>query len=955
MYSKGDSAGTSWMGGYQNGTSYAPKLDLYFVKENTFFAVDDASVFEAYPDSTANGFNASNLFVSAVHDTAEAMSYVKFNLTGLANKTISQAAFSLRGDMATVGKTMTMVLRKSNNDNFTRDTTTWNNDPGTSSNLAYGTMDDDSKTRTYFEQVNNLLVDYINGKLAEGNEVVSLAIRFSSGDSAHFGWLGGVGNGSSYAPRLDLTVEKEFVAYSKDDATVFEAYPDSTALWKNASNIFVSLAHDTAEVISYVKFDIAKLPNKQVRAVEFSTRGDIADGKTITMVLRKANNDNFSRDTTTWNNDPGTSTNLAFGTLDDDSKTRTYFEQVGNSLVDYVNSKLIEGKTEISFALRYSTGDSAGVSWMGGTGNGTYAPQLKLIFADEAAIYAADDATVFEEFPDSTANWKDPNNIFISKGSDTTEVFSYVKFDISNVAFQEVIGVKLSTRSDMADNKTMTVVLRKAKNNNFSRDTTTWNNDPGTKDDLATVMLDMDSGRKIFEEIGNNLLNYVAPLIAEGQQYVSFAILFKDGDSTDLKWMGGVGNGTYAPELRLAFKSDGAVAPIFNPNGGYYEDSVKVADIITHSTNDTVYYTIDGTEPDMSSTIWPEKGITIKTDSTVIKAVTYRYTDTDTTASDTTTSQAYRIRTPKPTILPEGGTYEDSIMVSFVLEGGADVFYYTLDGSEPNETSAIYAEPFKLGLTDKTTVKVIAKRNGYYLSNRVFVNFTVLASIKAPEITPTVQQQYESVTVTITSPEQVGFNGNDSIYYTTDGTEPDNSSLLYAGPFVLNHNPDTLVRNIKAVVYGGGGRYSELAAQIYSIANISEPVIAPAETAQADSVVVTITADAGANIYYTLDGSTPSGTSTQYTAPFVIMYDAGQATQTVKAIAEMGGKFSEVTSKDFTITSTVGINKLNVVSLNAYPNPVNKVLSISNSTLAARLMFKSSIYWAALFLQPCKM
>ena len=66
------------------------------------------------------------------------------------------------------------------------------------------------------------------------------------------------------------------------------------------------------------------------------------------------------------------------------------------------------------------------------------------------------------------------------------------------------------------------------------------------------------------------------------------------------------------------------------------------------------------------------------------------------------------------------------------------------------------------------------------------------------------------------------------------------------------------------------------------------------------STNVSITAAEGVKIYYTLDGTEPTATSTEYTAPFEV-----NNTTTVKAIAYKGENASEVTSQTFTKATAV--------------------------------------------------
>lgn len=84
----------------------------------------------------------------------------------------------------------------------------------------------------------------------------------------------------------------------------------------------------------------------------------------------------------------------------------------------------------------------------------------------------------------------------------------------------------------------------------------------------------------------------------------------------------------------------------------------------------------------------------------------------------------------------------------------------------------------------------------------------------------------------------------------------------------------------------------------------------------------TVTIDGGGNtVYYTLDGTTPTTASTQYTAAFTL-----SETTTVKAIAYKDGKASEVTTKEFKkMPATVGAGTV------ASPYTVADAITLNNA------------------------
>jgi len=134
-----------------------------------------------------------------------------------------------------------------------------------------------------------------------------------------------------------------------------------------------------------------------------------------------------------------------------------------------------------------------------------------------------------------------------------------------------------------------------------------------------------------------------------------------------------------------------------------------------------------------------------------------------------------------------------------------------------------------------------------------------------------------------------------TIYYTTDGSAPTTGSTVYTGPITVSSTA-----TIKAIAVAAGNSNSTVASAAYTIKPgvAATPQFSPAAGTFTSVQSVSISdATAGATIYYTVDGSTPTTSSPLYGGPITV-----SSTETIKALAaKTGYSNSTVASAKFTI------------------------------------------------------
>jgi len=323
---------------------------------------------------------------------------------------------------------------------------------------------------------------------------------------------------------------------------------------------------------------------------------------------------------------------------------------------------------------------------------------------------------------------------------------------------------------------------------------------------------------------------------------------------------------------------------IVNPKGGVHNNPVTIS-FSSKTKGLTYYYTLDGKDPTTNSKKYTSPFVI--TTNCVLKVRGYIEEEAITKIK----REEYKFKVGGFNVSPATGEFtadQISVSISPITEGATVI--YTTDGSTPSRTNGnIYTEA--IPLNQFTVIKVFAYKTGYEDSDvyRYAYSFKTLD----PQIEPLEEQ--------LTFPTLIKLSNqtpNSLIYYTLDGSWPSSNSSLYtnAGIILTPQNGNETI-TLKTIAYRYGFSYSSVISKTYffkieNIGIIPEPegkIFSSSQQVELFCPVV------DAQIYYTLDDSTPDNTKTPYSGPITINTD-----KTLKAIAIRDGmKSSEILVKRF--------------------------------------------------------
>jgi hypothetical protein len=391
----------------------------------------------------------------------------------------------------------------------------------------------------------------------------------------------------------------------------------------------------------------------------------------------------------------------------------------------------------------------------------------------------------------------------------------------------------------------------------------------GTYNAARTVMLMCDDGAS---GSGCSAIRYTLDGTTPTASSATYSAPLSVAQSTTLQFFA-VDVAGNASEVTTETYVIDTVAPVATatPAGGLYNTQPSVVLTCTDSGGSgcaATHYTVDGSTPTTSSPVY-------STPISLTASTTLKFFAVDgvgNVGSVVTEQYTLDLVAPVTTVSPGAGQYHTVFTATLTCmdEGsGCKATYYTTDGSEPTTASDVYSGPIDIRQT--TTLKFFSVDNAGNAEPMKSVAYDVTIDAAPPVVTAApAGGSYTLAQSVVLRCNDGGGSGCKALHYTTDGSEPTTSSPEYTTALTVDANTV-----IKFLAEDNAGNVSAVKTETYVIDGAAPVTTAsPAgglyKTAQTVALACTDDNSGCKATYYTMDGSTPTASSTKYTAPLSI-------------------------------------------------------------------------------------
>lgn len=363
----------------------------------------------------------------------------------------------------------------------------------------------------------------------------------------------------------------------------------------------------------------------------------------------------------------------------------------------------------------------------------------------------------------------------------------------------ESCGAELQIVPDFEDeeaiDKEMKKTMKNIANNEFAKEyDMDFDDDPNL---ISMVLAHHKSGKAFYIVLGLVLVVIIAALIYLGstishRNSYDYQLEQAEEKANDNNLLGAISN------LEAAYKIEPSSELLFTIADYYYT---------LDRENDAIYTLLEianGEFPSADIETAYRKVITLYANSQSYQAIA----DILSTCSDSTILSEYAdfcVYTPEFNV--EDGTYDETITVKISAGDGTGHIYYTTDNSVPSQNSEVFDTPIFLEYGSYNINAVYI--NAYGVSSEV-VSAKYLIDVDfvfEPEILTESGEYTEATLIEADVPILY------TLYYTTDGTDPDKTSKRYTSPIPMPEGDTTF----KFIMYASDGTTSSIVEKNYTL------------------------------------------------------------------------------------------------------------------------------------------
>ncbi len=325
---------------------------------------------------------------------------------------------------------------------------------------------------------------------------------------------------------------------------------------------------------------------------------------------------------------------------------------------------------------------------------------------------------------------------------------------------------------------------------------------------------------------------------------------------------------------------------------------------LTADSGAEIYYTTDGSEPTKANKVYSSPINLNKAGNITIKAMAVKsgFQNSDISSKIITVESAGIVNAS-----PASGQYSSGEQKYIALNNinGAEI-YYTTDGSNPNPDNSSQKYSGNFSITVPTIVKAIAVKEG--CSNSDIFTYTYYVQGAAAPVDIKVSNIADGKSVILTSE-----TSNAKIYYTTNGTEPTETSTAYTN--TINFKEEG-VYQIKAIAVLNNAK-SPVVTNTVSITKAAMPLASKESGNAISGTKIRLSSNENDGIiYYTTNGSEPDLNSSVYSSEIELTKNNGNEV-TIKAItAKSGFAVSDTSTFTYNLKEAVAMPQITVENNN---------------------------------------